>query len=332
MTFEREIRRVHALPRAPARAGGAASRPRRARAHRERRCGAHTDAREQPSASQQLAPSEHRSRRIRRDPRDPRVGPRGAAAPHTTPTESAGATERLLRPPGRVIIGPLDGAAEHGPRRHTDEADDSRSEAALRSARRAPAGPESSAYQRPGPVRGYEGPASLRTVKLLLRPSFLVHAVALCFEEEVLLDEPLRHHELGSALALALAVGRRVATALAAVAAGARLARRCLASPATGSPVVPTAAPRRSAAPQRRFAAPQRRAAVRRAWPLAHRALPLRCAMAPRGRSRTRSARARSALSGADCARRVTRRVVGRLGRALRPLWPRAERSLAVPR
>ena len=56
VTFEREIRRVHALPRAPARAGGAASRPRRARAHRERRCGAHTDAREQPSASQQPRP------------------------------------------------------------------------------------------------------------------------------------------------------------------------------------------------------------------------------------------------------------------------------------
>ena len=192
------------------------------------------------------------------------MGPRGAAAPHATPAESAGATERLLRPPGRVIIGPLDGAAEHGPRRHTDEADDSRSEAALRSARRAPAGPESSAYQRPGPVRGYEGPASLRTVKLLLRPGALVHAVALCFEEEVLLDEPLRHHELGSALALALAVGRRVATALAAVAAGARLARRCLASPATGSPVVPTAAPRRSAAPRRRAAPPTRTAATPR--------------------------------------------------------------------
>ena len=124
VTFEREIRRVHALPRAPARAGGAASRPRRARAHRERRCGAHTDAREQPSASQQLAPSEHRSRRIRRDPRDPRVGPRGAAAPHATPAESAGATERLLRPPGRVIIGPLDGAADHGPRCHMDQDDD----------------------------------------------------------------------------------------------------------------------------------------------------------------------------------------------------------------
>ena len=92
----------------------------------------------------------------------------------------------------------------------------------------------------------------------------MVPAVALCFEEEVLLDEPLRHHELGSALALALAVGRRVATALAAVAAGARLARRCLASPATGSPVVPTAAPRRSAAPQRRAAAPIRSAATPR--------------------------------------------------------------------
>ena len=170
MTFEREIRRVHALPRAPARAGGAASRTRRARAHRERRCGAHTDAREQPSASQQLAPSEHRSRRIRRDPRDPRVGPRGSAAPHATPAESAGATERLLRPPGEVIIGPLDGAAEHGPRCRTDEADDSRSEAALRSARRAPAGPESSPHPhvRPG-IRGYERPASLRTVKLPLR-------------------------------------------------------------------------------------------------------------------------------------------------------------------
>ena len=124
LTFEREIRRVHALPRAPARAGGAASRPRRARAHRERRCGAHTDAREQPSASQQLAPSEHRSRRIRRDPRDPRVGPRGSAAPHATPAESAGATERLLRPPGLVIIGPLDGAADHGPRCHMDQDDD----------------------------------------------------------------------------------------------------------------------------------------------------------------------------------------------------------------
>ena len=136
----REIRRAHARPRAPARAGGAPSRPRHALARRERRCGARTDARQQPSPSQQLAPSEHRSRRIRRDPRDPRVGPRGAAAPHATPAESAGATERLLRPPGRVIIGPLDGAAEHGPRRPMDQDDDPRREAALRDARRAPAG------------------------------------------------------------------------------------------------------------------------------------------------------------------------------------------------
>ena len=120
----REICPADARPRAPARAAGAPSRPRRARARRERRCGARTDAREQPSASQQLAPSEHRSRRIRRDPRDPRVGPRGAAAPHATPAESAGATERLLRPPGRFIIGPLDGAAEHGPRCHMDHNDD----------------------------------------------------------------------------------------------------------------------------------------------------------------------------------------------------------------
>ena len=136
----REICPADARPRAPARAAGAPSRPRRARARRERRCGARTDAREQPSASQQLAPSEHRSRRIRRDPRDPRVGPRGAAAPHATPAESAGATERLLRPPGRVIIGPLDGAAEHGPRRPMDQDDDPRREAALRDARRAAAG------------------------------------------------------------------------------------------------------------------------------------------------------------------------------------------------
>ena len=136
----REICPADARPRAPARAAGAPSRPRRARARRERRCGARTDAREQPSASQQLAPSEHRSRRIRRDPRDPRVGPRGAAAPHATPAESAGATERLLRPPGRVIIGPLDGAAEHGPRRRMDQDDDTRREAALRDARRAAAG------------------------------------------------------------------------------------------------------------------------------------------------------------------------------------------------
>ena len=136
----REICPADARPRAPARAAGAPSRPRRARARRERRCGARTDAREQPSASQQLAPSEHRSRRIRRDPRDPRVGPRGAAAPHATPAESAGATERLLRPPGRVIIGPLDGAAEHGPRRPMDQDDDPRREAALRDARRAVAG------------------------------------------------------------------------------------------------------------------------------------------------------------------------------------------------
>ena len=136
----REICPAHARPRAPARAGGAPSRPRHALARRERRCGARTDAREQPSPSQQLAPSEHRSRRIRRDPRDPRVGPRGAAAPHATPAESAGATERLLRPPGRVIIGPLDGAAEHGPRRPMDQDDDPRREAALREARRAAAG------------------------------------------------------------------------------------------------------------------------------------------------------------------------------------------------
>ena len=137
---QREIRRAHARPRAPARAGGAPSRPRHALARRERRCSARTDARQQPSPSQQLAPSEHRSRRIRRDPRDPRVGPRGAAAPHATPAESAGATERLLRPPGRVIIGPLDGAAEHGPRRPMDQDDDPRREAALRDARRAAAG------------------------------------------------------------------------------------------------------------------------------------------------------------------------------------------------
>ena len=135
-----------------------------------------------------------------------------------------------------------------------------------------------------------------------------MHDVALVLrrQEEVLLDEPLRHHELGSALALALAVGRRVATALAAVAAGARLARRCLASPATGSPVVPTAAPRRSAAPQRRFAAPQRRAAVRRAWPLAHRALPLRCAMARRAGALVRGLHVRARLSLAWTARAVT--------------------------
>ena len=120
----REIRRAHARPRAPARAGGAPSRPRHALARRERRCGARTDAREQPSPSQQLAPSEHRSRWIRRNPRDPRVGPRGSAAPHATPAESAGATERLLRPPGLVIIGPLDGAADHGPRCHMDQDDD----------------------------------------------------------------------------------------------------------------------------------------------------------------------------------------------------------------
>ena len=137
---EREICRARARPRAPARAGGAPSRPRRARARRERRCGARTQAREQPSASPQVVPSEHRSRRIRRDPRDPRVGPRGAAAPHTTPTESAGATERLLRPPDRVIIAPLGGAAEHGPRRPMDQDDDPRREAALRDTRRAPAG------------------------------------------------------------------------------------------------------------------------------------------------------------------------------------------------
>ena len=48
---QREIRRAHARPRAPARAGGAPSRPRRARARRERRCGARTQAREQPSPS-----------------------------------------------------------------------------------------------------------------------------------------------------------------------------------------------------------------------------------------------------------------------------------------
>ena len=255
------------------------------------------------------------------------MGPRGAAAPHATPAESAGATERLLRPPGRVIIGPLDGAAEHGPRRHTDEADDSRSEAALRSARRAPAGPESSAYQRPGPVRGYEGPASLRTVKLLLRPGALVHAVALCFEEEVLLDEPLRHHELGSALALALAVGPRVATALAAVAAGARLARRCLASPATGSPVVPTAAPRRSADSQRRNAAPPCVARGLSPTERCHFAAPWR-----RADALVRGLHARARLSLARTARAVTRRVVGRLGRALRPLRPRAAVALADSR
>ena len=63
-----------------------------------------------------------------------------AAAPHATPVESAGATERLLGPPGRVIIGPLDGAAEHGPRRPVDQDDDLRREAALRGTRRAPAG------------------------------------------------------------------------------------------------------------------------------------------------------------------------------------------------
>ena len=48
---QREIRRAHARPRAPARAGGAPSRPRHALARRERRCGARTDAREQPSPS-----------------------------------------------------------------------------------------------------------------------------------------------------------------------------------------------------------------------------------------------------------------------------------------
>ena len=54
-----------------------------------------------------------------------------------------------------------------------------------------------------------------------------MHDVALVLrrQEEVLLDEPLRHHELDRVLALA--VGRRVATALAAVAAGARLGSRC---------------------------------------------------------------------------------------------------------
>ena len=66
--------------------------------------------------------------------------PRGAAAPHATPAESAGATERLLGPPGRVIIGPLDGAAEHGPRRRMDQDDDPRHKVALRDARRAAAG------------------------------------------------------------------------------------------------------------------------------------------------------------------------------------------------
>ena len=167
----RKICPADARPRAPARAADAPSRPRRARARRERRCGARTDAREQPSASQQLAPSEHRSRWIRRDPRDRRVGPRGAAAPHATPAESAGATERLLRPPGRVIIGPLDGAAEHGPRRHTDEADDSRSEAALRSARRAPAGPESTAYQRRGPVPRIRGTCVLTNCETAPAPT-----------------------------------------------------------------------------------------------------------------------------------------------------------------
>ena len=75
-----------------------------------------------------------------RDPRGPRVEPRGAAAPHATPAESAGATERLLRPPGWVIIGLLDGAAEHGPRRRMDQDDDPRHEVALRDARRAAAG------------------------------------------------------------------------------------------------------------------------------------------------------------------------------------------------
>ena len=151
----------------------------------------------------------------------------------------------------------------------------------------------------------------------------MVHAVALCFEEEVLLDEPLRHHELGSALALALAVGRRVATALAAVAAGARLARRCLASPATGSPVVPTAAPRRSAAPQRRAAAPIRSAATprRRASRVASRP--------PSAATSLRHGAAR-ALSYAVCTR-----ALGSLWRGLRapchPTCRRTARAGAAP-
>ena len=48
---ERDIRRAHARPRAPARAGGAPSRPRHALARRERRLGARTQDREQPSLS-----------------------------------------------------------------------------------------------------------------------------------------------------------------------------------------------------------------------------------------------------------------------------------------
>ena len=82
---------MHALERQPAQAVlrvdlGARERAENvAAAHRRR---------EQPSVSQQLAPPKHRSQWMHRDPRDPRVGPRGAAAPHATPAESAGATER----------------------------------------------------------------------------------------------------------------------------------------------------------------------------------------------------------------------------------------------
>ena len=53
----REICSADARPRAPARAAGAPSRPRRARARRERRCGARTDAREQPAAARALSAS-----------------------------------------------------------------------------------------------------------------------------------------------------------------------------------------------------------------------------------------------------------------------------------
>ena len=80
--------------------------------------------------------------------------------------------------------------------------------------------------------------------------------------------------------------------------------------------------PHRSAAPQRRAAAPIRSAAMprRRASRVASRppsaATSLRHG-APRGRSRTRSARARSALSGVDCARRhLTCRRTARAGAA----------------
>ena len=189
-------------------------------------------------------------------------------------------------------------------------------------------------HVRPG-IRGYEGPASLRTVKLPLRRfrgprcCFVLRgrgtagrAPAASRTRQCSRPRPSRRPSRRDR-------SRRRRRWRSARPPLPRLARHRLAR-----------RPHRSAAPQRRAAAPRRSADSQRrnaAPPCVARGLSPteRCHFAApwrRAGALVRGLHARARLSLARTARAVTRRVVGRLGRALRPLRPRAAVALAVPR